>query len=102
MIKRQTGNPDVDANVVDLDDRLKQLEANALLRGRFIADVSLAAGVATAVRHHLGRKPLGYLPAGMTGAAAAGYINVTSKDTDFLTLTATGYGATIVLSMWVF
>jgi hypothetical protein len=102
MIKRNTGNPEVDANVVDLDDRLKALEAASLLRGRHVSGVTLAAGVAKKVRHQLGRTPLGYLNAGMTGAVAAGYINVISRDADFLELKATGYGATITLALWVY
>lgn len=102
MIKRNTGHPDADNNVINLDDRLQKLEANALLRGRFIAGVSLLNAIATPIRHHLGRLPLGFLDAGKTGAVAAGYLNVTSADADFITLTATGFGATIVQSLWVF
>lgn len=101
MIKRRTGNVDVDNNIIDLDDRLQKVEQNALLRGHAIAGVSLPNATPTAIRHHLGRVPLGFLEMGKTGAVAAGYINVVSRDVDFLTLTATGFGATIVLSMWV-
>lgn len=102
MIKRNTGNPDVDNNVVDLDDRLKAIEGMALLRGRHLFGVQLVAGVAKQVRHQLGRTPLGYLNAGMTGAVAAGYINVVSRDADFLELVANGFGATVTLAMWVY
>jgi hypothetical protein len=102
MIKRNTGNPDIDANVVDLDDRLRTLEGLVLLRGRHLSGVQLAVGVAKKVRHQLGRTPLGYLNAGMTGAVAAGYINVISRDENFIELLATGFGATVTLAMWVY
>lgn len=102
MIKRNTGNPDIDGNVVDLDDRLRAIESLSLVRGRHVSGVALPNGVATKFRHQLGRTPLGYLNAGMTGAVSAGYINVTSRDEDFLELTATGFGATITLALWVY
>jgi len=102
MLKRSTGNADLDNNTAELDDRLKVLEGIALLRGRHIADVALPNAVQTKVRHQLGRTPFGYLTAGMTGAAAAGYINVIRRDNEILTLEANGFGATIVLAMWVY
>jgi hypothetical protein len=101
LLRFSTEDNDLNNNTIALAERLQKLERIVPLSGVFIANVALPAGAAVKVRHGLGRVPRGYFDAGMSGAAAAGYINM-AKDATFLTLTATGFGATITLSLWVF
>jgi len=105
MLNRNTGNKDLDGNTVNLDDRLKQLEASPLLRGRQIDDIALANATDVDVRHLLGREWTGWFVVDTTGAAAAGRIDGSTAAYDkasFLRLRATGYGATITVSIWVY
>lgn len=102
MIQTRTGDPLLDANTVALRDEVKRLADVELLgagKGRFI-EVDLPNATAVAVRHQLKRTPKGVVQAGMSGAVSAGYVNV-AKDETFITLTATGFGATITMTLWV-
>lgn len=105
MINRNTGNKALDLNTIDLDDRLKLLEALALLGYRIITGVALANATDVDIRHRLGRAWKGWLVIDTTGATAAGRIDGTTATYDrttFLRLRATGYGATITVALLVF
>jgi hypothetical protein len=68
-------------------------------------DVTLQSGVATPVPHGLGRIPNIVIPSVPRGAVSAGFI-VEVRDGKFrrdqyITLTASGYGATITIDLTV-
>jgi hypothetical protein len=102
MLIAKTGDRDIDNNFKDVDDRLRALAASPLLLGKQIDDVELEVATSTPIRHQLGRKPKGYFVVDMTGATTAGFLNTDDSDDLFLTLTATDYGATITVSLWVY
>ena len=64
--------------------------------------VTLPDGVATLVRHGLGRVMLGYALGAVTGATATGRIVESLRTTEGMTLTATGFGAdvTVPVRLW--
>lgn len=105
MLLRRTGDPALDANTLALENAVDSVKALPIVGGRLMTGVTLAAGVATDVAHRLGRPWRGWLLCGMSGAAGAGYINETTTGYDtsnLLRLTATSFGATITVRLWIF
>ncbi len=95
-----------------------ELQSATFVRGRIVANVSLAAGVATAdslltifrslatpIAHKLGRAPVWVSPSAPRGPVSAGFIEeVLSGSNDraeTIILKATGYGATITVDVGV-
>ncbi len=70
-----------------------------------ISNVSLANGQLTPVAHRLGHAPSFVTASIPRGATSAGYIVESRPSTGdrskFVYLTATGYGATIAVDLWV-
>lgn len=62
---------------------------------------SLADAVATPVAHGLGRRPIFVGQSIVRGATSTGRIVESARDDKYVTLTATGYGATIALELMV-
>ena len=84
---------------------LEELQALALVGAVVIPDVVLVNGVATAIAHKRGRAAAFVLASVPRGAVTAGYIVETRPaGTDlskYLTLTASGYGATVTVDLVV-
>lgn len=59
--------------------------------------VTLVDTVALVVRHGLGRAALGYALGAPTGATTSGRIVESARTSEGMTLTATGWGATITV-----
>jgi hypothetical protein len=105
VINTNTGNAALDGNTRELLNRIRLLEAVDILRGRLIEDVELANATDVDVQHLLGREFKGWAVVDLTGASTSGVIQRSTADYDHATtlrLTATGYGATITVSLWVF
>ena len=80
---------------------IEEMQSLPGVRTRIVPGVSLVDGVATPVSHKLGRIPLFVTASIPRGAVSAGYIVETSRDAQSVTLTANGYGATIVVDLAV-
>lgn len=105
MINTNTGEPNLDANTRGLLDLIGQLQKVDILRGRQLTGIDLAAATDVDVPHLLGRAWRGWIVVDTTGATSAGRIDGSLAEYDhakFLRLKATGYGATITVSLWVF
>lgn len=63
------------------------------------ATVSLPDTIATTIRHGLGRPMLGYSFTAPTSAVSTGRIVESNRTNDGMTLTATGYGATVTIDV---
>lgn len=63
------------------------------------ATVTLPSGTAVAILHGLGRAMKNYSISAVTGATATGRIVESLRTADGMTLTATGYGATVSVSI---
>jgi hypothetical protein len=99
---------DQDAELVRSEHERKIVELQRLPAAamRVVYDVELADGVATPVPHGLGRTYLVAIPSAPRGASTTGRI-VELRDgaadrTRYVTLTATGWGATITVDVAVF
>jgi len=89
---------------------IKEIMALPASEIRVIGPVQLPDNVGVQVPHGLGRKPLAFFLSPPQGAAAAGVVrdfgSVTpagapNSQTEFLSLRATGYGATITVMVMV-
>jgi hypothetical protein len=107
--RKRTGQPLVDEAILSVEDRVFSLEKTPLLDGRLIEDVELEMGVATMVRHGLGRVWRGYVITKMAGASTAGVLQHNDPTTaqfydrkQIIKLTAAGWGATITVDLYVF
>lgn len=86
-------------------DALVELQRLPLSSARILEGVELANGIATPIPHGLGRSPLFVLPSAPRGASSTGRIEEV-RDSGFprdryVTLRATGWGATIALEVLV-
>ncbi len=84
-------------------DAIGELQRAPLAGAKVVSGVRLENGKATTVAHGLGRAPKWVGISALRGAASAGFINETrSGDTSkSVTLTASGYGATITVDVMV-
>lgn len=81
---------------------LDDLQRDPMLNSRTI-EVNLANGVATKVRHGLGRPFTNYYLSAPRGAVAAGYVAESAGDDGAeVVLTANGFGATVTYRMTVY
>lgn len=105
MERRRTGDANLDQNVDAIADALDIFGRIAILRGRLIRGLSMGAGVDVDIVHQLGRAPVGWIVVDLVGPAATGRFERRDGVVDaksILRLRATGWGATITVSLWVF
>ena len=86
-------------------DAIEELQAGVLASAAIIHDVELADGIATAVPHGRGRAVVAIVSV-PRGAVTSGRIdeirdNNAADRTQYVTLTATGWGATITVDLVV-
>ncbi len=85
-------------------DAIEELRGQALAGARIIRDVSLANAVVTPIAHKLGRPVMVFVSA-IRGASTSGRIEEVRDGTydrsQYITLEATGYGATITVDLLV-
>ena len=96
---------DPDRVIRDLQQKIRELQALPLTSARVIQVVTLADSALTPVRHGLGRIPIWVRESTVRGATSSGRI-VETRDgtldrTQFVALTATGWGATITIDLLV-
>lgn len=95
----RTGVDLVDQMLRKLHGSLREVIAQTR-REVVIRDVELASGVATRVPHSLGYAYSHVSVGPVRGASTSGRIADTTTDRDhFVTLTATGYGATVTVDL---
>lgn len=85
----------------DLVRKIVELQGQPFVIGAIISDVRLVDGVATQVAHRLQRKPKWAAPSFVRGAVSTGRIDQGAFDDKFITLTATGFGATVTIDLAV-
>lgn len=105
MDRRRTGDGNLDVNVDAIRDDMTVFGKIAILRGRLIEGLPMPAGADVDVSHKLGRVPKGWIIVDLVGAAATGRFERRDDAVDrksVLRLRATGWAATIVVSLWVF
>ena len=108
-MRRKTLDSSVDLNFIEVDERIDSINSMPIVNGVVIEDVRLTAGVTTRINHGLGRKLTGWILVDLQGASTTGRIErdpgtaVAPEPTaEQLWLKATGWGATITVSLWVF
>ena len=92
------------------DDQIRELQAVPLVRGRVIRDVELEDGVETAIAHGLGHRAAVLVSPprwkGATGThSSPAVMEYRAGDRDpevYVVLKATGFGATVVVDLWIF
>lgn len=93
---------DEQAEIVRREHERKIVELQAApAAGMAFVTVSLADAKATPVAHGLGRRPLFVSQSIVRGATSTGRIVESARDDKYVTLTATGWGATITLELAV-
>ena len=105
MQRKKTGDRDVDDNVAYLDDRIQRLSAVSIINGLSVIDVPMPDGADVDIIHRLGRTPIGWTLVDLVGAVSTGRIERIESTHDrakILKLRATGWGAPIRISLWVF
>lgn len=105
MLRRKTGDGNLDQNTDSVSDALVIAGGVAIVRGRLIEGLSMPAGVDVDILHKLGRVPKGWIIVDNVGPAATGRFERRDDAVDrklILRLRATGWGATIIVSVWVF
>ena len=85
----------------DHAEKITQIQKQPMVSAGVVYGVSLADSVATPVSHKLGRTPTIVIPSVIRGATTAGLLVENSRDANFVTLTASGFGATITLDLVV-
>lgn len=100
---QRTGSPITDQVSRAIERRVDVLEMVPIVAGR-IVEVTLRDGDWTRVTHGLGRRWRGYLEAGMTNDAGAGYIYArrTPGDDEHIELFANYATTDPQLLLWVF
>lgn len=105
MDRRRTGDGNLDVNVDAIRDDMSVFGRIAILRGRLFEGLSMPAGVDVDILHQLGRPPRGWIVVDLVGPVATGRFERRNDAVDrktVLRLRATGWGATITVSVWVF
>jgi hypothetical protein len=107
VLNTNTGDKNLDGNTRELLNMIRGLQAIDVLKGRLVEGVDLANATDVDVAHLLGRAWKGWIVVDTYGASSAGRIDGTAPTVDYdraqyLRLRATGYGATITVSLWVF
>ncbi len=85
------------AHATQIAELQKTPAAGALV----VSDVELEDGVATQVAHGLDHVPLWVGPSAVRGATSTGRIVQSASDSKFVTITATGHGATVTIDLLV-
>ena len=100
----QIADVTADRSVSAVRNVVKDVVGIPLLNGRLIADVNLADNATVRIPHRLGRKWQGWILTSFRGASTTGRLeDVSALDAEtHLTLKATGWGATVTASLWVF
>ena len=90
----------------DVREAVASLESLPVLSGRLIEGVDLADAETRRILHGLNRRVRGWIRTDLTGAVSTGRIErVVDPGANLnreLWLKATGWGATITVSLWVF
>lgn len=86
------GDPKVQQAIDEIRRALMELARDNVHRDY---TVTLPNATAVAIKHGLGRQMQGYALAAPVGATATGRIVESNRNSDGMTLTATGFGATI-------
>jgi len=94
---------DADAERVrrEHEQKLVEVQSQPFVGASIVSGRQLADGVATPIPHGLGRRPAFVFLSIIRGAASAGFIVESSRDDKYVTLTASGYGATITIDLGV-
>lgn len=103
-IDERTTPQQLDRVVRDVSEAIGELQQAPIIAGRPIANVKLVDGFATPVPHGMGR-PVMWFHSGIRGAVSNGRIDdLRDGNVDrskYISLRATGYGATIYVDVWV-
>lgn len=105
MFRRRTGDGNLDENIDSISDALNIAGRVAVVRGRLVEGLAMPAGVDVDIPHKLGRVPKGWIIVDNVGPTATGRFERRDDAIDrklILRLRATGWGATIIVSVWVF
>jgi hypothetical protein len=81
--------------------KIVEIQGQPFAGAMVVSSVSLANAVVTPVPHRLGRTPDWVGVSVIRGATATGRIVESARDDKFVTLTATGHGATITVDLVV-
>lgn len=102
-LKTPTGNPSLDRELRSMDTAI-DTAATKITQGVLLTGIQLKDGVAQLIATGLGRKVQGWLVVDLVDPVTTGRIERIRGGTDFdrLNLKATGWGATITVSLWVF
>lgn len=104
VARQPTGNRDVDRALAPLVVVANELTSIPILDGRLIERVELPDATTVKINHLLGRAWRGHIQCSLVGAVSAGRIDDVSgaDEKRQLWLKATGYGATVTVTLWVF
>jgi hypothetical protein len=97
-LRLTTGDLDVDRALDEVRRSLQSVARDPYINGRDVA-VTLPDATAVVVQHGLGRTMVGYSQSPVKGAVTVGMVQETARDARSVTLTATGYGATVTLGL---
>lgn len=104
---RKLDDPKVDEVARNHARRIDELNAHPVMATKYIADVALADGVETPVAHGLGRSPTYVSESCVEGAVTSGHIERVRSPaaavdaSKYVVLKASGYGATITVTVQV-
>lgn len=99
-LRLTTGNLEVDRALDEVRRVLQGVGRDPFLNGRDVT-ATLPDATAVVVQHGLGRPLVGYAMGPVKGASTVGMVQETARSADgrSVTLTASGYGATVTVGL---